>query len=104
VRAFPRNPQAPKAKRQIVRLEPVYQTTYEVFCIMCGDWFTARRSDAKWCSTRCRSRAWRRRQADRRPLEKMVRTEPLFEDPLYDLAYDSNLSESENYTQWAADK
>jgi len=35
---------------------------YEKSCAYCGQKFTARRSDARYCSSRCRSAVYRQRQ------------------------------------------
>lgn len=81
MKAFPANrPQ--RVRRQIVRLQPVTKTTYEVMCGVCGGWFAAHRSDARWCSGKCRSKAWRMRQKDRKYLAELVKREHLFDSPL----------------------
>lgn len=82
MKAFPAHPQH-RVRRQIVKLQPVVRSSYEVLCMACGEWFPASRSDARYCSGRCRSRAFRRRQKERRDLVKMQKTEPLFDRPLY---------------------
>ena len=63
-------------------LKPVQIKRYRIKCPMCPEWFFSKRSDAIYCSGRCRSRAFRERDKDRRHFAKMQEVEPLFDSPL----------------------
>ena len=73
----------PKSRRKLVRLIPVYRTTWTLYCQECKSFFQTTRRDAQTCSNRCRSRRFRRVQKERAYLRKMQDTEQLFDTPLY---------------------
>lgn len=55
-----------------------------VTCPPCGQAFHPRRSDARYCSARCRKRALRRRQAKHRPhAEDVAPVEVVVETDMY---------------------
>lgn len=62
---------------------PLHRVVYGIECAICGLEFRASRNDARYCSTRCRSKAYRQRRAARRACIRMQESgEPLFNQPL----------------------
>lgn len=57
----------------------------EVTCNTCGRSFTAKRSDAKYCSGRCRVRALRDRNSPDEPKRPRPPLPPLFRNAVSDL-------------------
>lgn len=76
-------PPAAVRMKRTRKLIPKYDHWWRHTCAECGGQFMARRSDAIYCSGRCRARAWRRRCKDRAALIEMQKTERLFDRPLY---------------------
>jgi hypothetical protein len=83
MKAFPAHDDIQK-RTVITKLIPILKTTYVMTCPECGQRFHASRCDAIYCSSRCRVRAWRRRQRDRKHTLEMQEIEPLFDRPLTD--------------------
>jgi hypothetical protein len=50
-------------ERRMAELETRRQSG--IYCVACGSAFNASRSDAMYCSARCRSQAWRERRTER---------------------------------------
>ena len=52
------------------RTRPDAMPDHTKHCTECGETFTAQRSDARYCSHRCRQAAYRRRQKEKRRKER----------------------------------
>lgn len=68
----------------VKKLVPVHVIVYDCICWECGAPFTSKRPDARYDSHACRSKAYRRRQRERKAFIRMQHeAEGIFASPLY---------------------